>query len=102
MIVYRSRKCIASNSVPALTIAGSGLQESGYLGKLEVTFDSKMSFENNLLSISRAASQRLVILRKSWHVFNDRFLVERCFRCFVLPVLECCPALCCSVADSYL
>ena len=31
---------------------------------LEVTFDSKMTFEKHLRSVSRAASQRLGILRK--------------------------------------
>ena len=32
---------------------------------LGVTFDSKITFENHLRSVSRAASQRLGILRKS-------------------------------------
>ena len=54
---------------------------------LGVTFDSKMTFEKYLRSVSRAASQRLGILRKSWHVFRDRSLLVRCFRGFVLPVL---------------
>ena len=31
-----------------------------------------MTFENNLRSVSRAASQRLGILSKSWRVFHDR------------------------------
>ena len=31
---------------------------------LGVSFDSKMTFEKHLRSVSRAASQRLVILRK--------------------------------------
>ena len=47
-----------------------------------------MTFEKHLRSVSRAASQRLGILRKSWKVFHDRLLLERCFRGFVLPVLE--------------
>ena len=33
---------------------------------LGVTFDSKMTFEKHLRSVSRAASQRLGNLRKSW------------------------------------
>ena len=48
---------------------------------------------------SRAASQRLSILRKSWRVFHDRSVLERCFRSFVLPVLEYCSAVWCSDAD---
>ena len=67
-----------------------------------LTFDSKLTFEKHLLLVSRAASQRLVILRKSWQVFHDRFLLERCFRGFVLPVLEYCSAVWCSSADTHL
>ena len=59
---------------------------------LEVTFDSKISFEKHLRSVSRAASQRLGILRKSWRGFHDISLLGRCFRGFVLPVLEYCSA----------
>ena len=49
-----------------------------------------------------AASQRLGILRKSWRVFHDRALLGRCFRGFVLPVLEYCSAVWCSAADKHL
>ena len=47
-----------------------------------------MTFEKHLLSVSLAASQRLIILRKSWQVFHDRLLLGRCFRGFIQPVLE--------------
>ena len=60
-----------------------------------------MTFENRLRSVSRAASQRLGTLRKSWRVFHDRSLLGRCFRDFVLPVLECCSAVWCSTADTH-
>ena len=53
-----------------------------------MTFDFKITFEKHLRSVSRAFSQRLGILRKSWRVFHDRSLLGRCFRGFVLPVLE--------------
>ena len=69
---------------------------------LGVTFDSKMTFEKHLRLISRVASQRLGILRKSRQVFHDRSLLGRCFRGFVLPVLEYCSAVWCSVADTHL
>ena len=72
----------------ALTIGGTVLKESDDLVILGVTFDSKMTLEKHLCSVSRAASQRLGILRKSWQVFHDRLLLGRCFRGFVLPVLE--------------
>ena len=69
---------------------------------LGVTFDSKMTFEKRLCSVSRAASQRLGILRKSWRVFHDRLLLWRCFWGFVMPVLEYCSAVWCSAADTHL
>ena len=72
---------------PSLTIGGTVLKESVDLDVLGVIFDSKMTFEKHLRSGSRAASQRLGILRKSWRVFHDRLLLGRCFRGFVLPVL---------------
>ena len=57
-----------------------------------------MTFEK----LSRAASQRLGVLRNSWQVFHDRLLLGRCFRGFVLPVLEYCSAVWCSAADTHL
>ena len=61
------------------------LKESDDLDILGVTFDSKMTFEKHLRSVSRAASQILGILRKSWQVSHDRSLLGRCFRGFILP-----------------
>ena len=67
-----------------------------------MTFVSKATFEKHLRSVSRAASQRLGILRKSWRVFHDRSLLGRCFWGFVLPVLEYCSAVWGSAADTHL
>ena len=67
-----------------------------------MTFDSKMTFEKHLRSVSGAASQRVGILRKSWRVFLDRSLLGRCFLGFVLPVFEYCSAVWCSAADTHL
>ena len=100
MIVSRSRTM--HPQLPPLTIGGTVLKESDNLVILGVTFDSKMTFEKHVRSVSRAASQRLGILRKSWQVFHDRSLLGRCFRGFVLPVLEYCSAVWCSAADTHL
>ena len=51
---------------PPLTIGRTVLQESDDLVIFGITFDSKMTFEMHLRSVSKAASQRLGILRKSW------------------------------------
>ena len=61
-----------------------------------------MTFEKHLRSASRAASQRHGILRKSWRLFHDRSLLGRCFRGFVLPLLEYCSVVWCSAADTHL
>ena len=63
---------------PPLTIGGTVLKESDDLVVFGVTFDTKMTFEKHLRSVSRAASQRLGILRKSWRAFHDRWLLSRC------------------------
>ena len=98
--VSRSRTMYPQS--PSLTIGGTVLKESADLDILGVTFDSKMTFEKHLRSVSRVASQRLGILRKSWRVFHDRLLLRRCFGGFVLPVLEYCSAVWCSAADTHL
>ena len=67
-----------------------------------MTFDSKLTFEKHLRSVSRAASQRLGILRKSWRVFHDKLLIGRCFFVFCLASLEYCSAVWCSAADTHL
>ena len=108
MILYDTKTMTVSRSrtmppqSPALTIGGTVLKESADLVIFGVTFDSKMTFEKHLRSVSRAASQRLGILRKSWQVIHDRLLLGRCFVCFVLPVLEYYSAVWCSAADTHL
>ena len=91
-----------SQVTPINTIGGIVLKESDDLVILGVTFDSKMTFEKHLHLVSRAASQRLGILRKSWRVFHDRSQLERCFRGFVLSFFEYCSAVWCSAADTHL
>ena len=93
-----SRSCTMNPLSSQLTI-GTALKESDDLVIFGVTFDSKMTFEKHLRLVSRAASQRLDILRKPWRVFHDRSLLGRCFRGFTLPVLENCSAVWCSAAD---
>ena len=100
MMVSRSRTMHPQS--PHLTIGGTVLKESDDLVILGVTFDSNLTFEKQLRLVSRAASQRLGILRNSWRVFHDRSLLERCFRGFVLPVFEYFSAVWCSAADTHL
>ena len=48
---------------PPFTIGGTVLKVSDDLVILRVTFDSKLTFEKHLRLVSRAASERLGILR---------------------------------------
>ena len=104
-----TKAMIVSRS-PPLTISGTVLKESYDLDILGVTFDCKMTFEKHLRSVSRAASHRLVISVKSCRdprilsIYSAayRSLLGRCFRGFVLPVLEYCFAVWCSAADTHL
>ena len=52
------------HQLPSLIIGGTVLKESDDLYIWGVTFDSKMTFEKQLRPVSRAASQKLGILRK--------------------------------------
>ena len=61
-----------------------------------------MPFEMHLRSVSKSTSRRLGILWKSWRVFNDRSLLGRSFRGFVLLALEYCSAVWCSAGDTHL
>ena len=97
-----SRSCTMHPQLPPLNIGRTVLKESDDFVILGVTFDSKMTFEKHLRSVSRAAPQRLGILRKSWRVIHDRSLLMRCLKGFILPVLEYCSALWCSTADTHL
>ena len=100
MIVSRSRTMHPQS--PPLTIDGTVLKESVDLDILIVTFDSKLTCEKHFRSVSRAASQRLGILRKSWRVFHDIMLIGICFWGFVLLILVYCSAVWCSAADTHL
>ena len=55
MIVSKSRTMHPQSSL--LTIGGTVLKKSDDLVILEMTFDSKMTFEKHLRSVSRAACQ---------------------------------------------
>ena len=79
IMIVSSSRTIHPQSPPS-TIDGTVQKQSEDLHILRVTFDSKMTFEKHLRSVSRAASQRLGISRKSWRdgLFGDAFGVLSC------------------------
>ena len=74
-IMMVSKSCTMHPQSPASTIGRTVLKESDDLVILGVIFDSKMTFEKHLHSVSRAAYQWLGFLRKSWQVLHDRLLL---------------------------
>ena len=100
MIVSKSRTM--HPQLLTLIIGRTVLKQSDDLVILGVTFDSKLTFEKHLRLVSRAASQRRGVFRKSSRVFHDRSLLVRCFQVFVLSVLEYYSAVWCSAADTHL
>ena len=60
-----------------------------------------MNFEKHLRLFLEQLLKDLEPLRKSWRVFHDRSLIERCFPGFILPVLEYCSAVWRSAADAH-
>ena len=108
MNVSKTKTTIVSRShtmhpqPPSLTVGGTVLKGSDDLVILGVTMDSKLTFEKHLHLVSRVASQRLGIFRKSWRVFLDKSLLERCLMGFVLPSFQCSSAVWCSAANTHL
>ena len=88
---------------PPLTIGRTVLKESDDLVILgwERRLITKLPLRSIFASFLEQLFKDLVSwsLRKSWQVFHDRSLLERCFRGFVLPVFEYYSAVWCSAAD---
>ena len=91
MIVTKT--CTMNPHSPTLTIGRTVLKETDDLVVFGVTFDSKMTFQKHLCLVSRAASQRLDILRMSWQVYHDDCFLGDAFRVLSCPlwsiVLQC-------------
>ena len=101
MIVDRSRT-MHPQSLP-LTIGGTVLNECDDLVLLEMPFDSKMTYEKHHASLGFQSSfSKTWHLEEYWRMVHDRSLLGRCFRGFVLPILEYCSAVWCSAADTHL
>ena len=65
MIAFRSRTMHPQSPHLTGTIDGTVLKASDDLVILGVTFNSKMTYDNHLRLVSKAAFQRLGVLRKS-------------------------------------
>ena len=90
---------IHPKSIP-MTLNETEVKESGDLVILQVTFDAKMTFEKHLRSVSRAAAQRLGIIRKFWQVFHDRSLLLRSSSWWCFRAQPCSSTICNSVVHA--
>ena len=74
------------------------LKESDDLDILGVTFDYKVTFEKHLLSVSRAACQRLEEVLVS---IPEKITCWEMLSGFGMPISEYCSAVCCLAADTH-
>ena len=100
MFVSRSRTLIPPH--PNLVIDNVPLTTSDSFKILGVNFDSKLTFEQHIRSVSSSVTQKIGILRKSFKNFGDEIIMMNCFNSFILPCLEYCSPVWLSAADSHL
>ena len=100
MIVSRSRTVNPLH--PDLFIDGVPLTTNTSFKILGVIFDSKLTFELHLRSMSKSIAQKLGLLRKSSKIFGDQSILLKCFNSFILPSLEYCSPVWSSAADCHL
>ena len=100
MLISRTRT--VEPLFPNLVIVGSVVEMVSELKILGVIFDSKLTFEKQVGAIAASASMRVGILRKIMSVFRDVAIVSKCFRAFILLVLEYCSPVWMSAATSHL
>ena len=65
-------------------------------------FDSKFNFERHICSISSSVAQKIDLLRKSFRIIGDHYILLRSFYSFIPPYLEYCSPVWSSSADSHL
>ena len=88
MIVSRSRTVFPPQS--DLLVGSTSLNSRDSFKILGVLFDSKFTFEKQILSISSLVAQKIDLLRKPFRVFGDHDVLLRCFNSFILPCLKYC------------
>ena len=96
-----SRSRTAFLPLPDLFIGDVPLTLCGSFKILGVIFDNRFTFEQHLCLVSSVA-QKICLLRKSFKVFGDQLILQKCFNFFILPCVEYCSPVWCSAADSHL
>ena len=100
MIVSRSRTVFPPHL--DLLVGSISLSSCDSFKILGIIFDSKLTFERDICSISSSVAQKIGLLSISFRIFADPDVLLRCFTSFILPCLKYCSPVWSSAADSHL
>ena len=87
---------------PTLSLGTTLIDNVQTVRLLGVTFDTKVTFESHLRSVTGIVSQKIGIMRKCWQMYRDNSLVLKCFYSFILPFFEYCSSVWMSAAASHI
>lgn len=82
MIISRSRTQVPLH--PPLYISGGRIDEVASFYLLKVTFDSKLTFEQHIRSLSSSIAQKAGLLQKCFKTFGRNSFVLKSFYVFTL------------------
>ena len=97
-----SRSRTVNPEHPDLNLDNVAIENVKVLKLLGVLFDSKLTFESHLRSVTSAVSQKIGILRKCWVTYRDNAVIRKCFYSFLLPFFEYCAVVWMSAAPTHL
>ena len=100
LVVSRSRTLEPPH--PDLIVDGETIENCSSIKLLGVIFDSKLSFEDHLRSVTSSISQKVGLLRKCRRIFHADEVVRNSFYSFLLPHFEYCHSVWLSAAESHL
>ena len=100
MTISRSRTLDPPH--PCLYISDEQIDEVSSLRLLGVIFDSKLTFEKHIRSLSSSIAQKTGLLRKCFKTFGRDSTVIKSFYAFILPHFEYCAPVWMSAANSHL
>jgi hypothetical protein len=99
MVVSRSRT--DAPTFPDLQLGGVLVENVPEVNILGDIFHQNMTFENYVRSVATCSSQKIGLMKLAWRTFGSVEVFQRCFNCFVLPLLEYCSQVWFSAADCH-
>ena len=86
IVFSRSRTLVPDH--PDIVLDDTTIENVEMLRLLGVIFDSKLTYECHISTVTRTVSQKLGILRKGWQTYRDDAIVLKSFYSFILPFFE--------------